>query len=188
MYSRYIAFIVAIVLLQLIAGCAALTHTGKGGSGHLPLNEGVRDLSFLSSSEIEILETANSRRGRSIAPAGSGLLAVSRGLSLAAKERAEELARRRSRESSEEPEQRFFDRMSRYGAWSGRVAEVASYGYPAGVGVIDGLMRGDSAETKQSLAHLLDPAFTVAGVGCTSSGWPGPVCVIALAAGFTELP
>ena len=186
MKTKLCLFAIVFLGLVSIAGCAA-TRPPAVGSGRLPLNEGVNDLSFLSSDEAEVIETANSRRGEGVAPGTLRPLRLSKGLSLAARERAEELARSKGSVFTEEEErQRLFERVGRFGTYKGSVAEMSSHGYPPGAEVVAAIMRDDSAKASQSVAYLMDADFTVAGVGCTPSGSPGPICVIVLASGFSE--
>ena len=62
MKNKYCLFIIVFLGFIAIAGCAAATSPIGGETVYLPLNEGVKDLSFLSPSEVEILETVNKTR------------------------------------------------------------------------------------------------------------------------------
>lgn len=169
-----------------IAGCAAATPSIGGETAYLPLNEGVRDLSFLSSSERELLEAVNKTRGVGGAPGSLQPLKTSMGLSFAAKERAEELARSNNPDITKEEERnRLFQRVRKFGTWKGGVAEIASHGY-SGSAVVAELMKNSSLTVQQPQPHFMDASFTVMGVGCLSAGHPAPICVIMLASEFNE--
>ena len=186
MKNKYCLFIIVFLGFIAIEGCAAATRPIVGETVYLPLNEGVRDLSFLSPSEVEILEAVNKTRETGGAAGSLQPLKTSRGLSFAAKERAEELARSNNPGLTEEEERnRLFERVRKFGTWKGSVAEIASHGYPAGA-VVAELMKNSSATGQQPQPYFMDTTFTVMGVGCTSAGTPGPICVITLASEFNE--
>jgi uncharacterized protein YkwD len=185
MKNKYCLFIVVFLGFIAIAGCATATSPTGDETVYLPLNEGVKDLSFLSSSGVEILETVNKTR---MADAANTLqpLKISKGLSLAAKERAEELDRSNNPGRTEEEDRnRLFERVRKFGTWKGSVAEIASHNYPVSA-VVPELMKNSSATGQQPQPYFMDANFTVVGVGCTSAGIPGPICVITLASEFNE--
>ena len=186
MKNKYYLFIIVFLGFIAIEGYAAAASPTGGETVYLPLNEGVRDLSFLSSSEVEILEAVNKTRETG-APAGSlQPLKTSRGLSFAAKERAEELARSKNPGLTEEEERnRLFERVRKFGTWKGSVAEIASHKYPVSA-VVPELMKNSSATGQQPQPYFMDANFTIVGVGCTSAGIPGPICVITFASEFNE--
>jgi uncharacterized protein YkwD len=182
MSNKYCLFIILFLGAVIIAGCATATRPIGGETAYLPLNEGVTDLSFLSSSEVEILEAVNKTRGEgSLQP-----LKTSLGLSFAAKERAEELARSNNPDITKEEElNRIFQRVQKFGTLKGSVAEIASHGYSGGA-VVAELMKNSSATGQQPQPYFMDAKFTVMGVGCSSAGHPAPICVITLASEFKE--
>jgi uncharacterized protein YkwD len=185
MKNKYCLFIIVFLGFIAIAGCATATSPTGGETVYLPLNDGVKGLSFLSPSEAEILETVNKTR---MAGAANTLqpLKISKGLSFAAKERAEELDRSKSPSRTEEEDRnRLFERVRKFGTWKGSVAEIASHKYPVSA-VVPELMKPSSATGQQPQPYFMDANFTVVGVGCTSAGTPGPICVITLASEFNE--
>lgn len=187
MSNKYCLCIILILGALSIAGFVAATNPIGGEKAYLPLNEGVRDLSFLSSGEVEILEDVNKTRGASAAAGTIQSLKTSMGLSFAAKERAEELASSKKPDITKEEERnRLFERVRRFGTWKGSVAEVASHGYSIG-SVVSELMKNSSATGQQSQPYFMDANFTVMGVGCTSAGQLAPICVIMLASEFSEV-
>jgi len=112
-------------------------------------------------------------------------LKTSMGLSFAAKERAEELASSKKPDITKEEERnRLFERVRKFGTWSGTVSEIASHGY-SGSAVVTELMKS-SAAGQEPRPYFMDAIFTVMGVGCTSAGHPAPICVITLASEFNE--
>ena len=186
MKNKYCLFIILFLGFIAIEGCAAVTSSIVGETVYLPLNEGVKDLSFLSPSEVEILEAVNKTRMAGAAANTLRPLKTSKGLSSASKERAEELARSSNPGLTEEEENnRLFERVRKFGTWKGSVAETASHGYSAGA-VVTELMKNSSSAGQQPRPYFMDTVFTVMGVGCTSAGTPGPICVITLASEFNE--
>jgi uncharacterized protein YkwD len=186
MKNKYCLFIILFLGFIAIEGYAAETRPTGDETAYLPLNEGVKDLSFLSVSEVKILEAVNKTRKAGGAAGLLQPLKTSRGLSFAAKERAEELARSKNSGLTEEEERnRLFERVRKFGIWKGSVAETASHGYSAGA-VVTELMKNSSLAGQQPQPYFMDTAFTVMGVGCTSAGTPGPICVITLASEFNE--
>jgi len=182
MSNKYCLCIILFLGAVTIAGYAAAASPIGNKTAYLPLNEGVRNLSFLSSSEIEILEAVNkARKAGRLQP-----LKTSMGLSFAAKERAEELARSKKPDLTKEEERnRLFERVRKFGTWKGSVAEVDSHGYPAGVAVAE-LTKNSSATEQQPQPYFMDANYMVMGAGCTSAGDPAPICVIILASEFSE--
>ena len=169
MKNKYCLFIIVFLGFIAIAGCATTTSPTGVETVYLPLNEGVKDLSFLSQSEVEILETVNKTR---MAGAANTLqpLKISKGLSFASKERAEELDRSNNPGLTEEEDRnRLFERVRKFGTWNGSVAEIASHKYPVSA-VVPELMKNSSATGQQPQPYFMDANFTVVGVGCTSSG------------------
>jgi uncharacterized protein YkwD len=186
MKNKYCLFIIVFLGFIAIAGYAATTSPTGGETLYLPLNEGVKDLSFLSTSEVEILETVNKTRMAGAAANTLQPLKISKGLSFAAKERAEELDSSKNPGRTEAEERnRLFERVRKFGTWKGSVAEIASHKYPVSA-VVPELMKNSSATGQQPQPYFMDTTFTVMGVGCTPAGTPGPICVITLASEFDE--
>ena len=185
MKNKYCLFIILFLGFIAIEGYAAATRPIVGETAYLPLNEGVKDLSFLSPSEVEVLEAVNKTR---MAGAANTLqpLKILKGLSFAAKERAEELDRSKNPGRTEEEERNsLFERVRKFGIWKGSVAEIASHKYPVSA-VVPELMKNSSATGQQPQPYFMDTTFTVMGVGCTTAGTPGPICVITFASEFNE--
>lgn len=187
MSNKYCLCIILFLGALSIAGFVAATNSIAGEKAYLPLNEGVKDLSFLSSGEVEMLEAVNKTRRASAAATGTlQSLKISMGLSFAAKERAEELARSKKPDFTKEEERnRLFERVRRFGTWKGSVAEVVSHGYSVD-SVVPELMKDSSSTGQQSQPYFMDANYTVMGVGCTSAGQLAPICVIMLASEFGE--
>lgn len=186
MKNKYCLFIILFLGFIAIEGCAAATRPIVGETAYLPLNEGVTNLAFLSPNEVEILEAVNKTRMAGAAADTLQPLKTSKGLSSAAKERAEELARLKDPGLTEEEERNhLFERVRKFGTWKGSVAEMTSHGYSAGA-VVTKLMKNSSAMGQHPQPYFMDTTFTVMGVGCTSAGITGPICVITLATEFNE--
>ena len=173
--------LIVILLLgaTMFMGCTAATiQPVKSDTAPLPLNKGVKDLLFLSSEEIEILQTVN--RVRIDNPASGPLqpLKASTGLSFSAKKRAEELAH--GTNTGEGPKH-LFELVQKFGTWKGGVAEVVSQGY-SGSNVVTEFMKNSREQP-----YFMEKKYNVMGAGCTPEGRPAPICVIILAVEFTEV-
>jgi uncharacterized protein YkwD len=175
-FRNCVAIIIVLGVL-IVGGCAGTRSVGDE-TALLPLNEGVRDLSFLSQGEVGIAKEVNRARG----PLGP--LKVSMGLSFAAKERALELGSNKQDSSTQDQEQ-LFARVRKFGTFNGSVAEIASHGWSEGY-VVEELMKGSSATKEKSELYFMDPKFTVMGVGCTSEARLAPICIITLTSEFRE--
>jgi uncharacterized protein YkwD len=171
-------FVIIIFLGSLIVGGCAGTRSVGDETALLPLNEGVRDLTFLSQGELGIVKEINRARGP-LQP-----LKVSMGLSFAAKERAVELGSNKQNSSTQDQEQ-LFARVRKFGIFNGSVAEIASHGWGERY-VVEELMKGGSATEDKSGLLFMDPKFTVMGVGCTSEASLAPICIITLTSEFRE--
>ncbi len=180
---------VAIILSLLLgifvtAGCVSTNFPAGERAATLPLNESVRDLTFLSEGEARILLDINRARASAAAPLKP--LKALRGLSLAAKERAEEIARSDSSGLTPEQERnRLFERVRRFGTWTGGVAEVRSHGYPEDT-VVKELLSGSIFQRGQSRPYFMDAEYAVMGTGCTMAVRIAPLCVIIVASEFRE--
>jgi hypothetical protein len=62
MNNKYCLFIIFFIGTVIITGHTAETRPIVGETEYLPFNEGVKDLSFLSPSEGEILQAVNKTR------------------------------------------------------------------------------------------------------------------------------
>ncbi|MEN6487440.1 MAG: CAP domain-containing protein, partial [Smithella sp.] len=168
-------FIIVFLGVLIVGGCAGTRSVGDE-TALLPLNEGVRDLTFLSQGEVGIVKEVNKARGP-LQP-----LKVSMGLSFAAKERAVELGSNKQNSSTQDQEQ-LFARVRKFGTFNGSVAEIASHGWGERY-VVEELMKGRSATKEKSELYFMDPKFTVMGVGCTPEAPLAPICVITLTSEF----
>ena len=181
---RMAAILILLIGIIVTAGCVSPNFPAGDAAVRLPLNEGVRDLDFLSEGEARILRDINSARASAAVPLKP--LKVSRGLSLAAKERAEEIARSDSSGlTPEEERNRLFERVRRFGAWTGSVAEVRSHGYPEDT-VVKELLSGTLFQRGQSRPYFMDAEHAVMGTGCTTAVRIAPLCVIIVASEFKE--
>ena len=184
MSRKYCLFIILFLVAITIAGCAVVTRPIAGETTY---QTPFKDLSFLSPGEAEVLEAINRARGVGVAADSFQPVKASRGLSFAATERAEELARSEKPNLTEEQERdRLFERVRKFGTFKGGVAEITSQGYPAGAKVVTALMKNSAGAEQQPQPYFMDAKYTVAGVGCTSKGHPAHICVITLATEFNE--
>ncbi len=179
--------VIIVLLLGIVvaAGCVSPNFPAGDVAVRLPVNEGVGSLDFLSEGEVWILRDINRARASAAAPLEP--LKASRGLSLAAKERAEEIARSDSSGLTPEQERnRLFERVRRFGTWTGGVAEVRSHGYPEDT-VVKELLSGSIFQRGQSRPYFMDAEYAVMGTGCTMAVRIAPLCVIIVASEFKEV-
>jgi uncharacterized protein YkwD len=76
-------------------------------------------------------------------------------------------------------------RLGRFGAWTDPVGENLSYGLDTARERVVSLLIDDGFASRGHRTRLLSPAFKVVGVACGGHKM-GAVCVITLAAGFTQ--
>jgi hypothetical protein len=179
------AVMLALLLgIAITAGCVSPNLPAGEETASLPLNEGVRSLDFLSEGETRILQDVNRARISAAVPLRP--LRASRGLSLAAKERAEEIAGSSGGGlTADEKRERLFERVRRFGAFTGSVAEVRSHGYPEDA-VVKELLNGGLFQKERSRPYFMDAEYAVMGTGCTMAVRVAPLCVIIVASEFTE--
>ncbi len=178
--------VVLVLFLGIVitAGCVSPNLPAGEETGRLPLNDGVSALDFLSDGEVWILRDINRARASAAVPLGP--LKASRGLSLAAKDRAEEIARSNGgRLTPEEERNHLFERVRRFGSWTGSVAEVRSHGYPEDT-VVKELLSGSLFQKQESRPYFMDTEYAVMGTGCTMAVRIAPLCVIIVASEFKE--
>lgn len=181
---RLAAISVLLTGIVFAAGCVSPSLSPGDAAVRLPLNEGVPYLGFLSEGEVQILRDIN--RARASAEVPLKPLKASRGLSLAARERAEEIARAEvSGLTQQEERDRLFERVRRFGAWTGSVAEVRSHGYPEDT-VVKELSGRGLFRREQSKLYFMGAEYTVMGTGCTVAVRVAPLCVIIVASEFSE--
>ncbi len=183
---RSAVIIVLLLGIVVTAGCASPDFRAGEEAARLPLNEGVRSLDLLSQGEARILRDINRARVSAAVPLQP--LKASRGLSLAAKQRAEDIARSSlGNVTADEERKRLFEQVRRFGAWAGSVAEVRSHGYPEDT-VVKELLGGSVFQRERSQPYFMDAEYGVMGTGCTMALRIAPLCVIIVASEFRESP
>ncbi|OPX97865.1 MAG: hypothetical protein A4E60_03157 [Syntrophorhabdus sp. PtaB.Bin047] len=179
-----IVIIVLLLGIVVATGCVSPNFPAGDAAVRLPLNEGAGNLDFLSEGEVWILRDINKARASAAVPLEP--LKASRGLSQAAKDRAEEIARSDAGVlTSEEERNRLFERVRRFGTLTGSVAEVRSHGYPEDT-VVKELLSGSLFQKGQSRPYFMDGEYAVMGTGCTMAVRVAPLCVIIVASEFKE--
>lgn len=167
--------------IVLAAGCSTVNWPGYEPV-YVPLNTAVKDTSFLTSGELEIVHDMIKARSK----AGDGSLQplrLSKGLSFAARQRAVELADKGRKEDAPGP-QPLMARVQKFGKVRGSVAELVSHGFPQRI-VVGELMKQEKVtEGEQPDLYFLDPRYTLTGVGCAGDFYP--ICVLMFAMEFEE--
>jgi len=181
---RSVVMVVLLLGIAMTAGCVSPNLPAGEETVRLPLNDGVPGLGFLSEGEVQILRDINRARASVAVPLLP--LKASRGLSLAAKERAEEIAGSSGGDlTTDEERERLFKRVHRFGAFTGSVAEVRSHGYPEDT-VVKELLSGNLFQKERSRPYFMDAEYAVMGTGCTMAVRVAPLCVIIVASEFKE--
>lgn len=104
-------------------------------------------------------------------------LTVSRGLSLAAKERVSQVG-------TTPPA--FEERLKRHGTWEGSIAENVAYGSDTAQRfVMQFVLDPDDARRTQR-ANILQPGFTMGGVACGSHPQYTTMCVVTFARKYSD--
>jgi len=115
-----------------------------------------------------------------------GALAASRGLSAAAKAHALEQGKSGATGHSGADGSSPFDRMNRYGKWSGTAGENISYGAGDARGIVIQLIVDDGVASRGHRANIFMAAFKVVGVGVGPHPKYGAVCVQDFSAEYEE--
>lgn len=79
-----------------------------------------------------------------------------------------------------------FQRMNRYGSWSGAAGENISYGAEGGRAVVIQLLVDDGVSSRGHRANIFNAAFARVGVGFGPHPRYGAVCVLDFAAAYEE--
>ncbi|MDM7914222.1 MAG: CAP domain-containing protein, partial [Candidatus Eisenbacteria bacterium] len=79
-----------------------------------------------------------------------------------------------------------WDRMERYGEWSGSAGEDIWYGRGNPRDVVIALIVDDGVPARGHRQNLFDPDFRVIGVGCGTHAYYDSMCVLTFAGGYQE--
>jgi uncharacterized protein YkwD len=115
-------------------------------------------------------------------------LAVSRGLSLAARDLALEQGRTGATGHKGADGSSPFDRMSRHGAWKGTAGENLAYGASKAREIVVSLIVDDGQPTRGHRANIFNADFQVVGLALGPHPRLGKVCVMDFAWSFREEP
>jgi uncharacterized protein YkwD len=79
-----------------------------------------------------------------------------------------------------------WDRMARFGQWSGRAGENIYYGQRDARGIVIALIVDDGERSRGHRKNIFSPDFHYTGIACGPHASFGRVCVIDFAGGFVE--
>jgi hypothetical protein len=79
-----------------------------------------------------------------------------------------------------------WDRMARFGQWSGRAGENIYYGQRDARGIVIALIVDDGERGRGHRKNIFSPAFHFTGIACGPHAGFGRMCVIDFAGGFVE--
>lgn len=83
---------------------------------------------------------------------------------------------------------RMFDRLTRYGRWSGKIGENISYGRSDARDVVVQLTVDDGIPGRGHRRNMFDPDFEVVGVACGEHAGYGAMCVMTFASRYRANP
>jgi hypothetical protein len=206
-----------ILILIIIMGTWACTlhgmKTDKKAASNIPLNTGVRDSSFLTDMEKEIIIELNtvradpkqyadflkSLRGRSQWTQGleEAILLIekkeplppfraSKGLSLAARDLVKDFGPKGITGHTGSDGKSMFDRMNVYGQWHEKAGEFLSYGYRDAEAVVARMAIDESTPGKDRKEYIFDKDFLVVGVACGPHETYRVMCAIDFARVYKE--
>jgi uncharacterized protein YkwD len=79
-----------------------------------------------------------------------------------------------------------WDRMARFGQWTGRAGENIYYGQRDARGIVIALIVDDGDRSRGHRKNIFSPDFHYAGIACGPHAGFGRMCVIDFAGGFVE--
>jgi uncharacterized protein YkwD len=110
-----------------------------------------------------------------------GEVALSRGMTRAAREHVTDTGSRGSVGHGD-----FAQRISRFGTWSGGIAENISYGEDEPGEVISQLLIDDGVRDRGHRRNLLDPRWRYVGIACGAHARYGRMCVLDFAVAYHD--
>lgn len=113
-------------------------------------------------------------------------LVASRGLSRAARDHVNDHGPRGKMGHKGSDGSQPWERMNRYGSWSGNAAENISYGAARAREIVVSLIVDDGVPNRGHRKNIFNPAFRLVGVAIGTHKTYGNMCVIDFAAGFDE--
>jgi hypothetical protein len=211
-------FKLILILIFIMETCACTLHgmkIEKTTVSNVPLNTGVRDSSFLTDMEKEIIVELNTARtdpkryadylkglrGRSQWTQGleEAILLIdkkeplpplkaSKGLSLAARDLVKDRGPKGLTGHTGRDDKSMFDRMNGYGQWEEKAGEFLSYGYRDAEAVVARIAIDESATGKDGKEYIFDKDFLVVGVACGPHETYRIMCAIDFARAYKEKP
>lgn len=113
-------------------------------------------------------------------------MAINRGMSLAAKDHARDLALKGIQGHRGSDGSSPTARLDRYGRWEGAVGENIVYDVSTARQIVIGLIIDDGTANRGHRRNIFDPTHLVTGVSITDSPANGARCVLNYATGFQE--
>jgi uncharacterized protein YkwD len=113
-------------------------------------------------------------------------LELSPGISRAARDHADDIGRSGSTSHTGSDGSQFWDRMERYGEWTGDSGENIMFGSSEARTVVMDLLIDDGVPSRGHRQNLLSRKFAVFGVGCAPHKVWRLVCTMDFASGFRE--
>jgi len=117
-----------------------------------------------------------------------GALRPSRGMSRAAKDHVRDQGTSGGTGHQGSDGSRMWDRVNRYGRWSGKLGENISYGRSDARDVVVQLMVDDGIRSRGHRRNIFDAQFRVVGVACGQHPEYRSMCVMTFASGYDDVP
>lgn len=208
-------YLILIVIMGTWACALPVMRTTEIADSLIPLNTGVRDPSFLTNMEKEIVVELNAIRTdpgkyadflKSLmgSPQWSeGLqetirfvekkeplppLRASKGLSLAARNLVDDLGPEGLTGHAGKDGKSMLERMNCCGQVEGKFGEYLGYGYLEGAALVTTMVMDESAARKEGKEYLFDKDFLVVGVACGPHKAYRNMCAINFARSYKEKP
>lgn len=206
--------ILIISMIMLVWACSLpVVRTGHIPDSRIPLNTGVRDASFLTDMEKEVIVELNTVRTNPRKYAeflkslkgspqwSEGLeetilfvekkepmpsFRVSKGLSIAARDLVNDRGAEGLTGHTGKDGRTMFERMSSYGTLEGGFGEYLGYGYLEGAALVAKMVIDEGASNKEGQKYIFEKDFLVVGIACGSHKLYRTMCVVGFAHSYKE--
>lgn len=120
----------------------------------------------------------------SVVPVGA--LKPLEGLTLAARDHAEDMGPGGGVGHMGMDDSEVSDRVSRYGKWHGKIGEVIAYGAVGARGIVIQLIIDDGVPSRAHRQTIFDPEFVFTGIAVREHAQFGTICVVTFAENYIE--
>jgi hypothetical protein len=213
--SRLKYILIFVAFMGMWSCTLPVMRTKEVPASLIPLNTGVRDTSFLSNMEKEIIVELNGIRSDPKKYAdflkdlggspqwGEGLqetilfvekmepfqpFKVSKGLSMAARDLVDDLGPEGLTGHAGKDGKSMFERMNCYGQLGGKFGEYLGYGFIEGAALVVQIAIDEGVSGKKDQKYIFDKDLLVVGVACGPHRAYRTMCVVDFAGSYKEKP